>query len=104
LEGNNNRKEIVASDKDGVASTPLVGYKVDVFTGDRRGAGTDANVHITIYGDQGDTGKRILDGPGNLFERNEIDSFGFKLVDLGELKKIIIGHDNCGFGALVLER
>lgn len=35
-------------------------YKVHVFTGDVKGAGTDANVFITIYGQYGDTGERQL--------------------------------------------
>lgn len=32
-------------------------YEVDVLTGDLRGAGTDAHVFITIYGDRGNTGR-----------------------------------------------
>ncbi len=32
-------RDLPASDKDGVASFPLHKYKVNVFTGDRRGAG-----------------------------------------------------------------
>jgi hypothetical protein len=38
--------------------------------GDRPGGGTDANVFIQVFGDKGDTGKRVLKGKGNLFERN----------------------------------
>jgi len=99
LEGANNRQDLVASDKDGNPSLPLVPYKIEVTTGDRRGAGTDANVHIVLYGTNDDSGVRILDGPGNLFERNETNTFGFKTIDLGEIQKIRIGHDNSGFGA-----
>lgn len=36
-------------------------YKVTVRTGTRRGSGTDANVTMTLYGTQGDTGSRVLD-------------------------------------------
>jgi len=36
-------------------------YKIAVFTGDRRGAGTDADVYIQIIGDLGQTGKVTLD-------------------------------------------
>ena len=32
-------------------------YHVHVYTGDKRGAGTDANVFITLYGEHDDTGK-----------------------------------------------
>jgi len=31
-----------------------------VFTGTRRGAGTDADVRITLFGDVGDSGERKL--------------------------------------------
>jgi hypothetical protein len=91
-------RDIPASGQDGVACLPIVKYTVDVTTGDRRGAGTDANVYITIYGDNGDSGKNILDGPGNNFERNKTDTFGIEAVDLGNVQKIRIGHDNTGFG------
>ncbi len=32
---------------------------VHVFTGDKAGAGTDANVFLTIYGENGDSGRKI---------------------------------------------
>lgn len=35
-------------------------YEVTVFTGDHWAAETDANLYITIFGSQGDTGKRML--------------------------------------------
>lgn len=35
---------------------PVVKYSVDVYTGDKRNAGTDANVFINIFGECGDTG------------------------------------------------
>lgn len=35
-----------------------VNYKVHVFTGDKSGAGTDANVFLTVYGEMGDTGRK----------------------------------------------
>jgi len=70
LEKDHCEREIPAVGEDGQASVPLVKYQIDVTTGDRRGAGTDANVFITIYGTTGDSGKRFLDGPGNLL--NEI--------------------------------
>ena len=30
-------------------------YEVGVYTGDKRGAGTDAHVFVTIFGDHGQT-------------------------------------------------
>jgi hypothetical protein len=43
-------------------------YKITVFTGNVRGAGTDANVFINIYGNLGETGAVILDDRQNNFE------------------------------------
>lgn len=49
-------------------------YEVCVFTGDTQGAGTDANVFINIYGENGDTGERYLKNSDNLnkFERGQV--------------------------------
>lgn len=40
------------------------------------GAGTDANVYITVYGDIGDTGERRLRKSNNLnkFEKGQVDA------------------------------
>uniref|UniRef100_H3CLV0 Lipoxygenase homology PLAT domains 1 n=1 Tax=Tetraodon nigroviridis TaxID=99883 RepID=H3CLV0_TETNG len=72
-------------------------YKVSVMTGDVYGGGTDANVFLTIYGDQGDTGERKLrksETNGNKFERGSVDKFTIEAVDLGQVFKIKIRHDN----------
>ncbi|KAG7237555.1 hypothetical protein INR49_032172, partial [Caranx melampygus] len=77
-------------------------YKVSVRTGDMYGAGTDANVFLTIYGDLGDTGERKLnksENNKNKFERGEVDKFSIEAVDLGQVFKIRIHHDNSGVGA-----
>jgi lipoxygenase homology domain-containing protein 1 len=36
-------------------------YKLTVFTGNKRGAGTDANVYVTMFGELGESGERKLD-------------------------------------------
>uniref|UniRef100_A0A4W6CIC0 Lipoxygenase homology PLAT domains 1 n=1 Tax=Lates calcarifer TaxID=8187 RepID=A0A4W6CIC0_LATCA len=77
-------------------------YKVSVRTGDMYGAGTDANVFLTIYGDLGDTGERKLaksENNKNKFERGEVDKFSIEAVDLGQVFKIRIRHDNSMMGA-----
>jgi len=91
--------DIPASDKDGKTYAPLVTYTINVTTGTCRGAGTDANMFVILYGESGDSGKQILEGPGNLFERGKTDVFSVKCVDLGKLKRIRIGHDGAGLGA-----
>ncbi|CAL8249227.1 unnamed protein product [Merluccius merluccius] len=77
-------------------------YAVSVRTGDMYGAGTDANVFLTIYGDLGDTGERKLsksEGNSNKFERGAVDKFTIEAVDLGQVFKIRIRHDNSMMGA-----
>ena len=44
-------------------------YKIEVYTSDVRGAGTDANVRMVLYGTKGDTGERELANSKNNFER-----------------------------------
>lgn len=54
---------------------PVVLYSVQIFTGNIPGAGTDAKVYITIYGDLGDTGERYLgksENRTNKFERGTV--------------------------------
>uniref|UniRef100_A0A8C6Y609 Lipoxygenase homology PLAT domains 1 n=1 Tax=Naja naja TaxID=35670 RepID=A0A8C6Y609_NAJNA len=78
-------------------SLEIYSYKVSVFTGDIYGAGTDANVYLTIYGDLGDTGERKLrksETNTNKFERGQEDIFTMEAVDLGTISKIKIRHDN----------
>ena len=50
-------------------------YTIRVFTGDVRGAGTNANVFLTLYGDRGDSGERKLvksETHMDKFERNQV--------------------------------
>jgi len=84
---------------DGVASQPVVKYKISVKTGDIRGAGTDANVFLQLFGKNGDTGERKLAESGSNFERGHTDICGLEAVDLGDLNKARIGHDGSGFGS-----
>lgn len=75
-------------------------YEVAVYTADVAHAGTDANVNIVIYGDNGDTGQRKLTKKMvNLFEKGQRDVFTLEALDLGQLKRLRIEHDNKGFGA-----
>ena len=66
-------------------------YKVHVFTGDVKGAGTDANVFITMYGEFGDSGERQLvksETYSNKFERGNV-SLQLTAVFLPELRFIM---------------
>ncbi|XP_074618352.1 lipoxygenase homology domain-containing protein 1-like isoform X3 [Acropora palmata] len=82
-----------------VRTTEDFKYSVDIYTGDKWFAGTDANVLITIFGEKGDSGEKKLDKSRNNFERGQKDSFRISSGDLGRLTKIWIGHDNTGVAA-----
>lgn len=99
-------------------------YTVRIKTGDKKYAGTDANVFMVLYGTKDDTGNTsryhntfvsmcfnkytamyIFTGIINLkaskthknkFEKGLTDEFTVEAVDIGPLKKLRIGHDNCG--------
>ncbi len=62
-------------------------------------AGTDANVWMIIFGENGDTGTLTLKESNNTnkFERKQTDTFRFPdILSLGELSKVRILHDNSG--------
>ncbi|XP_075440426.1 oxygen-regulated protein 1 isoform X2 [Ascaphus truei] len=81
---------------------PVCKYIVAVHIGDHWGAETSANVYVTLYGERGDSGARKLQTslvPGERFTRNKTDSFVLEAVSLGQLKKVVLGHDCEGYGA-----
>ncbi|MCJ8738813.1 hypothetical protein PDJAM_G00040130 [Pangasius djambal] len=70
-------------------------YRVLVKTGWYRGAGTSAHVGISLYG-LNKSGSRHLQREG-AFQRNGLDDFQVETdVNLGEIWKICIWHDNTG--------
>ncbi|KAM8967369.1 oxygen-regulated protein 1 [Pelodytes ibericus] len=88
----NDRKELL----------PVYEYVVAVHIGDHWGAETSANVYVTLYGDRGDSGARKLHrslSPGERFARGKVASFLLEAVSLGQLRKVVLGHDGEGYGA-----
>jgi len=73
-------------------------YRITTITGHESGAGTDANVWMTLIGVQGKLEKVKLDNDSNNFETGKVDVFKAECLDLGDLKQVIIGHDNSGLG------
>lgn len=66
------------------------------------GAGTDANVSLILFGENGDSGTLALkeSNKSNKFERNQMDEFNFSdMLSLGDLCKVRIWHDNKGQGS-----
>ncbi|CAD7672014.1 unnamed protein product [Nyctereutes procyonoides] len=75
-------------------------YEVHVATGMLWNAGTIASVYISVYGEKGDSGSRQLFRSKNSFNflRGQTDTFALEAVHLGDLYKIVVGHDGLGPG------
>jgi hypothetical protein len=71
-------------------------YRITVVTGAVEYAGTDANVYITLFGSNGNSGERLLDNAADNFERGTTDVFDIQMRDIGEIRRIRIRHDNWG--------
>lgn len=74
-------------------------YVIEVFTGDERRAGTDANVYLTLIGDKDDSTEKALvksETHLNKFERNHMDRFVIHDRNYGDLYGIKLRHDNSG--------
>ncbi|NXB14455.1 LOXH1 protein, partial [Rhagologus leucostigma] len=88
--------------KEGSQVKNLTEYTIKVYTGDKRGAGTDANVHIILFGNEDKSEVFQLSQPlehQNPFERGKVDTFKIKTKKLGSLRSIEIGHSGKGFAS-----
>ncbi len=65
-----------------------------VKTSDVRFAGTDANVSVQIYGEDGQSDIIPLGNKSDNFERNQVDEFKLEFFDIGVLRKLRVWHDN----------
>lgn len=66
-------------------------YEIKVFTGTDRDAGTNATVHIIIFGEHNNTGKILLTTSRTYkdpFENGQIDVFEIEAVDIIKPTKI----------------
>ncbi|KAL5018661.1 hypothetical protein ScPMuIL_004383 [Solemya velum] len=75
-------------------------YLCIVYTGLRRGAGTRSGVNFILFGDESDSGIRVLsDSINKGFETGSVRQFVLGVPEsLGELNHIRIWHDNMGKG------
>ena len=63
-------------------------YQVSVKTGEHKGAGTNANVFIKIFGSEGDTDSLDLvsdDNTKEMFEAGRTDLFKLESTDIGKV-------------------
>lgn len=74
--------------------TGLVKYTVTTYTSDLRGAGTDANVSVVLLGSKASTPGLVLENSRNNFERGQVDCFTVESVDVGQITRLQISHDN----------
>ena len=77
-------------------SFSVLRYSVAVFTSNIAKAGTTANATITLYGKNGDTGRRPLTEPKTSdkpFKKGQIDVFTVEAVYLGDLLRVDLEHD-----------
>ncbi|XP_048796074.1 lipoxygenase homology domain-containing protein 1-like isoform X1 [Lagopus muta] len=72
-------------------------YSIRVHTGTLPASGTDADIFITIFGEQGDSCKRRL--RHSCFEKGQVSISEVRAVDLGQLSKVLVEHGNVGYGA-----
>ena len=68
----------------------VVPYEVTVYTGDKRGAGTNANVFINMFGTRGDTGDRPLKKSKSNFDKFEKKSVSVSVHGTKKQQKIIV--------------
>jgi hypothetical protein len=87
--------ELSNGDNDNIGE---VNYRIEITTGSRIAAGTDANVYITMYDKDGhNSGEILLDNPGvNDFEIGDTNTFSVIAINIENLDYIIIRHDNSG--------
>ncbi|XP_078482044.1 uncharacterized protein LOC100180254, partial [Ciona intestinalis] len=85
----------------------LTKYTVTVKTGDKLGAGTTADIYLSLHGENGDTDEIYLteriEGKNREhktpFRRNQVDVFEIECENVGQLHKLGIGHNQKSKGS-----
>ncbi|NXE34461.1 LOXH1 protein, partial [Ptilorrhoa leucosticta] len=80
--------------KEGSQVKNLTEYTIKVYTGDKKGAGTDASVHIILFGNEDKS--EVFQLSQSLEHQNPFER-GKENKKLGSLCSIEIGHDGEGF-------
>jgi len=84
-----------------------VSYRVEIKTGNRSGAGTDADVRLALYGPKRADGMRCSSGPewslrsrsgddSSLFVSGTTDVFNVSGLSLDDVEFVTLRHDNTG--------
>ncbi|TNN21606.1 Lipoxygenase y domain-containing protein 1 [Liparis tanakae] len=64
-----------------------------ILTSDVKGAGTDAQVFLQIYGEKGKSDEIRLENNSDSFEQAQLDKFMVEMPDMGKLRKVRIWHE-----------
>ncbi|KAL9978718.1 hypothetical protein ACROYT_G016268 [Oculina patagonica] len=91
------RTEMVAVPPDSMDSRKIVAYQLCLKMGDVLGDGTEGNVFIQLFGDQGMTEQIQLRQAGNSkirFEKGRTYKFTVETVDIGKIEKVSVSHDS----------
>jgi len=82
--------------------------RVEVHTGNKRGAGTRATVQARLVGSKGESSMQTLQPKGIAFRRNTVETFeveGVTPESLGEIVSLEVGHDGtCVESGWLLDR
>ena len=79
----------------------VIKYRVEVYTASESGADTEAELFIQLFGSHGDSGKRVLFNCLNNktpFQGGQMDLFEVEAVELQEIEKVVMGHEEKGKG------
>ncbi|CAL8344476.1 unnamed protein product [Lota lota] len=64
-----------------------------IWTSDVKGAGTDAQVFLQIYGEFGKSDEMRMENNSDSFEQGQVDKFMIEMPDIGQLRKLRIWHE-----------
>ena len=79
-------------------SSSDISYHMAILTGDKPGAGTDANVSFSLHGDKGETPRIALQDKSRTFkrfERNRADKFVVLAPDVGKVHFNAVKRSHC---------
>ena len=79
----------------------MVIYTIEIQTGSRPGADTEADIYVKLIGRHGDSGKRLLFKSQNnstKFQSGQLDIFKLEAVTLDEITQVWLGHSEKGKG------
>lgn len=71
-------------------------YVLEVRTGDRANAGTDANLQFRLMGSSGEISTTISASPSGLFEHDDTTYVTMHGQYIGELRGLLVSRDNAG--------